>query len=269
MLHFARMLGGQIDEDRTILAVPGEDGAVLVYSSTQHPSEVQHIVARVLGLPDSFVTCPVRRMGGGFGGKETQATQWAVIAALAARATGRPCKLRLDRDADMAMTGKRHVFFGSRRGSLHRGVDCRVRRRNHQLSSATAAPATAAATTSRSCRTTTAAAASPTTAAATRLRRALRRHVHVCAVLRENAHGVNVDRVRGAPERGRALEVLETAVGVAAIVEREVPRLLSRSAVRIRALASSSASMTSRYGASSGSAPPAAADSATSAPTAR
>jgi len=101
--HF--YLEGQIG-----LAIPGEDGAVVVYSSTQHPSEVQHIVARVLALPDSFVTCRVRRMGGGFGGKETQATQWAVIAALAARVTGKPCKLRLDRDADMAMTGKRHDF---------------------------------------------------------------------------------------------------------------------------------------------------------------
>jgi xanthine dehydrogenase large subunit len=97
-------------EGQVALAVPGEDGAVLVYSSTQHPSEVQHIVARVLGAPDSFVTCTVRRMGGGFGGKETQATQWAVIAALAARVTGRACKYRLDRDADMVMTGKRHDF---------------------------------------------------------------------------------------------------------------------------------------------------------------
>ena len=106
-------IGGQEHfylEGQIALAVPGEDGAVLVYSSTQHPSEVQHIVARVLALPDSFVTCRVRRMGGGFGGKETQATQWAVIAALAARVTGRPCKLRLDRDADMALTGKRHDF---------------------------------------------------------------------------------------------------------------------------------------------------------------
>jgi xanthine dehydrogenase large subunit len=106
-------IGGQEHfylEGQVALAVPGEDGAVLVYSSTQHPSEVQHIVARVMALPDSFVTCRVRRMGGGFGGKETQATQWAVIAALAARATGRPCKLRLDRDADMVMTGKRHDF---------------------------------------------------------------------------------------------------------------------------------------------------------------
>jgi len=106
-------IGGQEHfylEGQVAFAVPGEDGAVLVYSSTQHPSEVQHIVARVLALPDSFVTCRVRRMGGGFGGKETQATQWAVIAALAARATGRPCKVRLDRDADMVMTGKRHDF---------------------------------------------------------------------------------------------------------------------------------------------------------------
>jgi xanthine dehydrogenase large subunit len=106
-------IGGQEHfylEGQIAFAMPGEDGALLVYSSTQHPSEVQHIVARVLALPDAFVTCRVRRMGGGFGGKETQATQWAVIAALAARATGRPCKLRLDRDADMAITGKRHDF---------------------------------------------------------------------------------------------------------------------------------------------------------------
>jgi xanthine dehydrogenase large subunit len=106
-------IGGQEHfylEGQVALAVPREDGAVLVYSSTQHPSEVQHITARVLGLPDAFVTCQVRRMGGGFGGKETQATQWAAIAALAARATGQPCKVRLDRDDDMAMTGKRHDF---------------------------------------------------------------------------------------------------------------------------------------------------------------
>jgi len=109
----ALRIGGQEHfylEGQVAFALPGEDGAILVYSSTQHPSEVQHIVARVLAVPDSFVTCRVRRMGGGFGGKETQATQWAVIATLAARATGRPCKLRLDRDADMEMTGKRHDF---------------------------------------------------------------------------------------------------------------------------------------------------------------
>jgi xanthine dehydrogenase large subunit len=112
-LSGAMHIGGQEHfylEGQIAFALPGEDGALLVYSSTQHPSEVQHIVARVLALPDAFVTCRVRRIGGGFGGKETQATQWAVIAALAARATGRPCKLRLDRDADMAITGKRHDF---------------------------------------------------------------------------------------------------------------------------------------------------------------
>jgi xanthine dehydrogenase large subunit len=69
-------------------------------------------------LPDSFVTTRVRRMGGGFGGKETQATQWAVIAALAARATGRPCKLRLDRDADMADDRQAPRFRGRLYGRL-------------------------------------------------------------------------------------------------------------------------------------------------------
>jgi xanthine dehydrogenase large subunit len=97
-------------EGQVALAIPGEDGEMLVYSSTQHPSEVQHIVAHVLGLDQNAVTVEVRRMGGGFGGKESQATQWAVLAALAARKTGRPCKMRLDRDDDMIMTGKRHDF---------------------------------------------------------------------------------------------------------------------------------------------------------------
>ncbi len=106
-------IGGQEHfylEGQVALAIPGEDGEMLVHSSTQHPTEVQHVVARVLGIPDAFVTCEVRRMGGGFGGKESQGTQWAAIAALAARITNRPCKLRLDRDDDMAMTGKRHDF---------------------------------------------------------------------------------------------------------------------------------------------------------------
>lgn len=97
-------------EGQVALAVPGEDGDVHVYSSTQHPTEVQHVVARVLDLPDAFVVCETRRMGGGFGGKESQATQWAVTAALAARVTGRACKLRLDRDDDFILTGKRHDF---------------------------------------------------------------------------------------------------------------------------------------------------------------
>ncbi|NIX76925.1 xanthine dehydrogenase molybdopterin binding subunit [Microvirga sp. c23x22] len=106
-------IGGQEHfylEGQVALAIPGEDGDVHVYSSTQHPTEVQHVVARVLGIPDAYVTCETRRMGGGFGGKESQATQWAVTAALAARVTGRPCKLRLDRDDDFVLTGKRHDF---------------------------------------------------------------------------------------------------------------------------------------------------------------
>ncbi|WP_460449479.1 xanthine dehydrogenase molybdopterin binding subunit [Alsobacter sp. SYSU BS001988] len=106
-------IGGQEHfylEGQAALAIPGEDGSVHVYSSTQHPTEVQHVCARVLGLPDALVTAEVRRMGGAFGGKESQATQWAALAALAATVTGRPCKIRLDRDDDMAMTGKRHDF---------------------------------------------------------------------------------------------------------------------------------------------------------------
>jgi xanthine dehydrogenase large subunit len=91
------------------LAIPGEDG-MTVHASTQHPSELQHIVAHVLGMPNAAVTVEVRRMGGAFGGKESQAAQWAAIAALAAHLTGRPCKFRLDRDDDMSLTGKRHDF---------------------------------------------------------------------------------------------------------------------------------------------------------------
>ncbi len=104
-------IGGQEHfylEGQAALAIPKEDGELLVHSSTQHPTEVQHVVAKVLGLPDALVICEVRRMGGGFGGKESQATQWAAIAALAAHKLKRPCKIRLDRDDDFATTGKRH-----------------------------------------------------------------------------------------------------------------------------------------------------------------
>lgn len=106
-------MGGQDHfylEGQVSLAIPGEDGDMTVYCSTQHPSEVQHMVAHVLGLPSHAVTVEVRRMGGGFGGKETQANHWACIAALVAAKTGRPAKCRLDRDDDMIMTGKRHDF---------------------------------------------------------------------------------------------------------------------------------------------------------------
>jgi len=98
-------------EGQVALAIPGERGEMLVHSSTQHPSEIQHLVAAALGLPDAAVTVELRRLGGGFGGKETQAAVYAVGAALLARATGRPVKLRADRDDDMTGTGKRHDFL--------------------------------------------------------------------------------------------------------------------------------------------------------------
>lgn len=106
-------MGGQDHfylEGQISLAVPTEDGGVLLHCSTQHPSEVQHLVAHALGLPDALVTVEVRRLGGGFGGKETQAAQFAALAAILALKTKRPVKLRLDRDDDMVMTGKRHDF---------------------------------------------------------------------------------------------------------------------------------------------------------------
>ncbi|MHA1547210.1 MAG: xanthine dehydrogenase molybdopterin binding subunit, partial [Alphaproteobacteria bacterium] len=91
-------------------SVAGAAGDMLVHSSTQHPTEVQHGVAKVLGVADHCVTTTVRRMGGGFGGKESQPALIAAIAALVAHHTGRPAKLRLLRDDDMVMTGKRHEF---------------------------------------------------------------------------------------------------------------------------------------------------------------
>jgi xanthine dehydrogenase large subunit len=97
-------------EGQIALAEPSEDRDIKILSSTQHPSEVQQIVAKALGLSSNAVTVEVRRMGGAFGGKESQAGHIAVIAALVADATGRPAKLRLDRDDDMLMTGKRHDF---------------------------------------------------------------------------------------------------------------------------------------------------------------
>lgn len=107
-------LGGQDHfylEGQVSLAEPREDGDVIVRCSTQHPTEVQKLIARVLGTAMNSVTVECRRMGGGFGGKETQAAQFACLAALLARRTGRPVKLRLDRDEDMMITGKRHDFL--------------------------------------------------------------------------------------------------------------------------------------------------------------
>ncbi|MGN6583367.1 MAG: xanthine dehydrogenase molybdopterin binding subunit [Rhizobiaceae bacterium] len=98
-------------EGQIALAIPGEDRDVTVYSSTQHPSEVQHMVAHALGVPNHAVTIEVRRMGGGFGGKETQGNQFAALAAIAAKRTGKAVKIRPDRDDDMTATGKRHDFL--------------------------------------------------------------------------------------------------------------------------------------------------------------
>jgi xanthine dehydrogenase large subunit len=98
-------------EGQVATALPQEDGDMLVYSSTQHPSEVQKATAHLLGVPVNAVTVEVRRMGGGFGGKETQPAIIAGIAAVLAAKTRRPVKLRLDRDDDMMITGKRHDFL--------------------------------------------------------------------------------------------------------------------------------------------------------------
>ena len=104
-------IGGQDHfylEGQIAVAVPQEDGAMLIHSSTQHPTEVQHIVAAALKLRAHDVIVQCRRMGGGFGGKESQPALIAAAAAVLARKTGRPVKLRLDRDVDMLATGKRH-----------------------------------------------------------------------------------------------------------------------------------------------------------------
>ena len=106
-------IGGQEHfylEGQIALALPGEDDEIVVHASTQHPSEIQHMVSHVLGVPAHAVTVEVRRMGGAFGGKETQGNLFAVVAALAARLTGRAAKFRPDRDDDIAITGKRHDF---------------------------------------------------------------------------------------------------------------------------------------------------------------
>jgi len=97
-------------EGQVALAIPRERAGLHVHVSTQHPGEVQMLVARALGLADHDVVVECRRMGGGFGGKETQMSLFACVAALLARKTGRAVKLRLDRDDDMRSTGKRHAF---------------------------------------------------------------------------------------------------------------------------------------------------------------
>ena len=104
-------LGGQEHfylEGQAALALPGEYGDIVVHSSTQHPSEIQHKVAEALNLAQHAVKVEVRRMGGGFGGKESQGNALAVACAIAAVQTRQPCKMRYDRDDDFIITGKRH-----------------------------------------------------------------------------------------------------------------------------------------------------------------
>ncbi|MBE1301684.1 MAG: xanthine dehydrogenase molybdopterin binding subunit [Alteromonadaceae bacterium] len=115
-------IGGQEHmylEGQVAMAVPEEEDRMLVYTSSQHPSEVQKLVAEVLNVPLHKVTVDMRRMGGGFGGKETQAAQWACIAALLASRNRVPVKLRVPRMQDMQTTGKRHPF----QNSFRIGVD--------------------------------------------------------------------------------------------------------------------------------------------------
>jgi xanthine dehydrogenase large subunit len=106
-------IGGQEHfylEGQAALVFPQEGGDMLVHSSTQHPTEIQHKVAHAIGKPMHAVRVEARRMGGGFGGKESQGNALAVACAVAAQLTGKPCKMRYDRDDDMVITGKRHDF---------------------------------------------------------------------------------------------------------------------------------------------------------------
>ncbi|GEM86723.1 xanthine dehydrogenase molybdopterin binding subunit [Meiothermus granaticius] len=107
-------IGGQEHfylETQASLAYLDEAGGVVVHSSTQHPSETQQVVAQVLGLPRNRVVVQCLRMGGGFGGKETQANPYAAVAALGAWLTGRPVRVRLNRSQDITLSGKRHPFY--------------------------------------------------------------------------------------------------------------------------------------------------------------
>ena len=106
-------VGGQEQfylEGQISYAIPRENGGMFVHCSTQHPSEMQHLVAKCLGLHSHHVQVECRRMGGGFGGKESQSALFACVAAIAAAKLGRPVKLRLDRDDDFLVTGRRHCF---------------------------------------------------------------------------------------------------------------------------------------------------------------
>jgi xanthine dehydrogenase large subunit len=106
-------LGGQEQfylEGQISYAIPREDRGMFVHCSTQHPTEMQHAVAHALGLSAHHVQVECRRMGGGFGGKESQSAVFACVASLGAWLTQKPVKLRVDRDDDFMITGRRHCF---------------------------------------------------------------------------------------------------------------------------------------------------------------
>jgi len=106
-------IGGQEHfylESHIAVAIPGEDDEMTVWSSTQHPSEIQRVVSQVLNVPLNAITVNVRRIGGGFGGKEIQGNLFAALASIAAKKLKRPIKFRPDRNEDMRVTGKRHDF---------------------------------------------------------------------------------------------------------------------------------------------------------------
>jgi xanthine dehydrogenase large subunit len=106
-------IGGQEHfylESQVAMAIPGEDDEMLIQVSSQHPTEIQVMVAQVLGISHAAVTVNMRRMGGGFGGKETQGNLFAAVAAIAARKFRKAVKIRPDRDDDFQITGKRHDF---------------------------------------------------------------------------------------------------------------------------------------------------------------
>ncbi|MDJ0820470.1 MAG: xanthine dehydrogenase molybdopterin binding subunit [Paracoccaceae bacterium] len=124
----ARQISGQIEmgaqehfylEGQSALALPQEGGDMVVHASTQHPTEIQHKVAHALGIPMHGVRVETRRMGGGFGGKESQGNALAIACAVVASTTRRPAKMRYDRDDDFLITGKRHDF----RIDYHVGFD--------------------------------------------------------------------------------------------------------------------------------------------------
>ncbi|MCE1164084.1 MAG: molybdopterin-dependent oxidoreductase [Bacteroidetes bacterium] len=98
-------------ETQSSLAIPIEGGSIKIISSTQNPTAIQRTAAKVLGMTDNHFECEAMRLGGGFGGKEDQATAWAVLAALGCKVTGKPVKVVLSRQEDMRLTGKRHPYI--------------------------------------------------------------------------------------------------------------------------------------------------------------